>query len=62
MSKVVYNNRVGSFSLSDAALEKMVELGSQYVKKNPAYNAPNEFGDGTVTKWWESKYLSLIHI
>ena len=57
MAKVVYNNRIGSFSLSDAALEKMVELGSQYVKENPEYNAPNEFGDGTVTKWWERKYI-----
>ena len=57
MSKVVYNNRVGAFSLSDTALEKMVELGSQYVKENPEYNAPNEFGDETAVKWWEGKYI-----
>lgn len=57
MAKVVYNNRVGAFGLSERALEKMAELGSQYVKENPEYNSPNEFGDGTVVKWWEGKYI-----
>ena len=57
MAKVVYNNRIGAFSLSDAALEKMVELGSQYVKENPEYNAPNEFSEYLATKWWERKYI-----
>lgn len=57
MAKVVYNNRVGAFSLSDAALEKMVELGSQYVKENPEYNTPNSFSAYNATKWWERKYI-----
>jgi len=57
MTKVVYNNRIGAFGLSNTALERMAELGSQYVKENPEYNAPNEFGDGTVAKWWEGEYI-----
>jgi hypothetical protein len=57
MAKVVFNNRVGAFGLSNAALKRMLELGSTYVKENPNYNAPNEFGDGTVVKWWEDKYI-----
>lgn len=57
MSKVVFNNRIGSFGLSDAALKLMFEMGSEYVKENPNYNAPNEYGNGITKKWWEPKYI-----
>jgi len=58
MAKVVYNNCVGQFGLSQQALEKMVELGSKYVKENPnygtSYGEPDEI---SPKKWWEAKYI-----
>lgn len=54
MTKVVYCTTFGGLNLSDAALERMLELGSEYVKENPKYNEKNEYGD--TVKWWEKKY------
>lgn len=57
MAKVVFNNCIGGFALSNEALYRMVQLGSEYVKKNPDYEAINEYGDGTTVKWWEDEYI-----
>ncbi len=58
MAKVVYNNRIGSFSLSEKALERMFELGSKYVTENSEYNAPHTaYGEVGAKKWWEKKYV-----
>ena len=57
MAKVVYNNCIGGFALSNDALYRMVQLGSEYIKPNPEFEATNDYGDGTTTKWWEAKYI-----
>lgn len=54
MAKVVYNACFGGFSVSDEAMDRMVELGCN-LKMNPKYNPNSE-------SMFSGKYLCLGYV
>ncbi len=51
MHKVVYNACYGGFSLSNEAMDRMVELGYEGLQPNPEYN-PNSKSMFDSHKYW----------
>jgi hypothetical protein len=56
MTKVVYNACYGGFSLSNEAMDRMVELGYEGLQPNPKYN-PNSKSMFDSCKYWGDYHI-----